>query len=229
MFRRNRVFYVQDNLSGKQESLHTRNRADAERLLHAKNEAAQGPMLNRDLGRIYLSASDPDSTRRTLSAVMEELRSHGRASTQLRYDRAMRDAAFAGIRDKAIIETNAADLLAAPTVIDTNSGWNLEMATAINDGGQIVGVGSHATAPLRAFLLTPFPFLQIALTSSNSVQLQFTAQANVGYAIEYRDSLVSGAWQPLVVLDPIGLVHLVIFTDPLSPGRSLRLYRVRAS
>jgi integrase len=113
MFRRKGVFYVQDNLSGKQESLHTRNRADAERLLHAKNEAAQGPMLNRDLGRVYLSASDPDSTRRTWSAVMAELRSHGRASTQLRYDRAMRDAALAGIRDKAIIETNAADLLAA--------------------------------------------------------------------------------------------------------------------
>ena len=44
---------------------------------------------------------------------MEELRSHGRASTQLRYARAMRDAALDGIRDKPIIETNAADLLAA--------------------------------------------------------------------------------------------------------------------
>jgi hypothetical protein len=113
MFRRNGVFYVQDNQSGRQESLHTRSRADAEKLFHAKNEAAQGPMLNRDLGRVYLSASDPDSTRRTWSAVMAELRSHDRASTQLRYDRAMLDTALAGIRDKAIIETNAADLLAA--------------------------------------------------------------------------------------------------------------------
>ena len=51
---------------------------DAEKLFHAKNEAAQGPMLNRDLGRVYLSASDPDSTRPTWSAVMEELRSHDR-------------------------------------------------------------------------------------------------------------------------------------------------------
>jgi integrase len=113
MFRRNGVFYVQDNQSGKQESLHTRKRADAERLCHARNEAAQGPLLNRDLGRVYLSASDPDSTKRTWSAVMEELRSHGRASTQLRYARAMRDAALDGIRDKPIIETHPADLLAA--------------------------------------------------------------------------------------------------------------------
>jgi hypothetical protein len=78
MFRRNGVFYIQDNQSGRQESLHTRSRADAEKLFHAKNEAAQGPMLNRDLGRVYLSASDPDSTRPTWSAVMEELRSHDR-------------------------------------------------------------------------------------------------------------------------------------------------------
>src|SRR5208282_6797930 len=69
MYRRNGVFYVQDNLSGRQESLHIRSRADAEKLFHAKNEAAQGPMLNRDLGRVYLSASDPDSTRRTWTAV----------------------------------------------------------------------------------------------------------------------------------------------------------------
>ena len=81
MFRRKGVFYVHDNQSGKQTSLHTRSRADAERLYHAKNESAQGPLLNRDLGRVYLSASDPDATKRTWSAVMEELRSHGRAST----------------------------------------------------------------------------------------------------------------------------------------------------
>ena len=102
MFRRSSVFYVHDNLSGRQE-----------RLFNAKNEAAQGPLLNRDLGRAYLAATDPDSTRRTWTVVMEELRSHGRASTQLRYAPAMRDAALDGIRDKPTIETNAADLLAA--------------------------------------------------------------------------------------------------------------------
>ena len=113
MFRRKGVFYVHDSLSGKQTSLHTRKRADAERLLHARNDAAQGPLLNRDLGRVYLSASDPDSTQRTWSAVMDELCSHGRASTQVRYARAMRDHALDGVRHKPIIETNAADLLVA--------------------------------------------------------------------------------------------------------------------
>jgi len=111
MFRRRSVYYVQDNLTGKHETLRTRNKPDAERLFHAKNESAQGPLLNRDLGRVYLSASDPESTKRTWSAVMEELRSHGRATTQERYDRAMRDTALDRIRHKPIIETTAADLL----------------------------------------------------------------------------------------------------------------------
>ena len=53
MFRRSRVYYLQDNLTGKQETLRTQIKADAERLLHAKNESAQGPLLSRDLGRVY--------------------------------------------------------------------------------------------------------------------------------------------------------------------------------
>ena len=115
------------------------------------------------------------------------------------------------------------------SVIDTNSGWVLEIASAINDGGQIVGVGTHQTNYARAFLLTPFPVLQISLTASNSVQLQFTAQANTGYVVEIRDSLSSGDWQPLVVLDPIETIHTVALTDPLEAGRSTRFYRVRGS
>jgi integrase len=49
MFRRKGVFYIQDNSSGRQESLHTKDRAHAQRLLHAKNEAAQGPLLSPKL------------------------------------------------------------------------------------------------------------------------------------------------------------------------------------
>jgi len=41
------------------------------------------------------------------------------------------------------------------TLIDPTSGWTLQYANAINDSGQIVGVGSHGSQ--RAFLLTPVP------------------------------------------------------------------------
>src|ERR1043166_2719206 len=51
---------------------------------------------------------------------------------------------------------------------------------------------------LIAAVQTPgAPLLQISVTASNSVLLQFTAQANAGYVIEYRESLSSGAWQTL--------------------------------
>lgn len=113
------------------------------------------------------------------------------------------------------------------SVIDTNLSWTLEIATGINDGGQIIGVGTHPAGKLGVFLLTPFPVLQISLAPPNSVQLQFTAQANRGYAIEYRDSLSNGTWQAMAILDPISVIHPVSFNDALVAGRPARYYRVR--
>ncbi len=112
-------------------------------------------------------------------------------------------------------------------LVDSQAGWTLEVATCINDRGQIAGMGTHPAGRLRAFLLTPLVSLRITALSSNSVQLQFTAQANTGYVIEYRSSLSSGTWQPLVVLDPIPSVHPVTFTDTLDRTRPARFYRVR--
>jgi hypothetical protein len=66
----------------------------------------------------------------------------------------------------------------------------------------------------------------ISLTSSNAVLIQFTAQANAGYRIEYRDSLSTGSWQPLAVLDPVALIHPVTFTDPIPAGARARFYRL---
>ncbi len=91
-------------------------------------------------------------------------------------------------------------------------------------------VGSIALALASASGVTGTPFsLQIAFVSSNSFQLQFTGQPNTGYVIEYRDSLSSGTWQGLVVLDPVGVVHEVQFTQPLDPATPMRFYRVRDS
>jgi hypothetical protein len=60
----------------------------------------------------------------------------------------------------------------------------------------------------------------------SDVHLRFTAQANTGYTIWYRDSLSTGAWQMLVHLDPISSVHEVIFTDHPPVSASMRFYRV---
>jgi hypothetical protein len=46
MFRRGHMFWCQDNETGRQESLRTKERALALRFLHARNEAHQQPRIN---------------------------------------------------------------------------------------------------------------------------------------------------------------------------------------
>jgi probable HAF family extracellular repeat protein len=122
---------------------------------------------------------------------------------------------------------SGATMLDLNDYIEPNTGWTLELATAINDQGQIAGVGTHPSGTLRVFLLTPVVKLQISLTPTNTVQLHFMAQGNTGYAIEYRDSLSSGSWQILAILDPIPVIHAVDLTDPIAPDSKARFYRVR--
>ena len=68
--RANGVFYCEDIATGKQESLHTRDRDEAERLFHTKNEAHRQPTLNLQMAQMYLSACDPASAARTWQDVM---------------------------------------------------------------------------------------------------------------------------------------------------------------
>lgn len=84
-----------------------------------------------------------------------------------------------------------------------------------------------ATTLSRTWRVIVLPEIEaVSLTSSNAVQIQFTAQANAGYRIEYRESISTGAWQTLVVLDPIGSIHPVTFTDPIQAGALARFYRL---
>jgi len=66
-------YYVHDDTTGKQKSLHTANRATALRLFHSRNEAEQQPAVNLQIARAYLAASDPAVTTRTWQQVMEEI------------------------------------------------------------------------------------------------------------------------------------------------------------
>ena len=54
LFRRGGVYYAHDNLNGQQSSLRTRSPGEASQLLQSKNQATQSPLLNRELGRIYI-------------------------------------------------------------------------------------------------------------------------------------------------------------------------------
>jgi integrase len=101
------VFYLFDRHTGKRESLETADAAAAQRLLHAKNEAQQQPLINRQIARAYLAVGDPEITRRTWRMVLAEIIKLKHDATQQRWITAGKDHAFDLIRDLPIFETQA--------------------------------------------------------------------------------------------------------------------------
>jgi integrase len=110
--RRNGVFYWQANDSSKQGTLRTSDRREAERLLNAMNESHREPTLNLNLARAYLAAHDPKMAQRTWQVVMDEMATHGIPTTQDRCARGFRSKAYDPIRNRPLVQTTGADLLA---------------------------------------------------------------------------------------------------------------------
>jgi hypothetical protein len=73
LFRRNGVSYCEDTTTRKQTSLKTKDEGKARTLLHAKNESVRQPVLNLQIARTYLTATDPEIALRTGQAVMDEM------------------------------------------------------------------------------------------------------------------------------------------------------------
>jgi integrase len=113
LFRRAGVFYCEDTTSRKQVSLRTKDEGEAETLLHARNESVRQPVLNLQIARTYLTATDPEIAARTWQAVMDEMTQDKKGPTLIRYQRAMADKAFDLIRDTPILETQSVQLLKA--------------------------------------------------------------------------------------------------------------------
>jgi len=107
LFRRKSTYYCEDALTGKQQSLRVKDRVNAERILHAKNEAEFHQAMNLQIARVYLAGSDPAVTARTWSVVMEEMKKLKNGSTQERWVYAIQDSAFDSIRAIPVIETRA--------------------------------------------------------------------------------------------------------------------------
>lgn len=112
LYRRGGYFYSQDTSTGQQTSLRTKDADEARLLLHAKNEAYRQPILNLQLARTYLTATDPEMATRTWQVVMDEMGRHKQGPTKARHDSGMRDAAFDRIRRMPVIETQAKHFIA---------------------------------------------------------------------------------------------------------------------
>ena len=114
LFERNTgIFFIQDNISGKQESLRTRDKQAALRLLHARNEAHEQPAINREIAKAYLTVSDPISLTRDWQQVMASVADTKTGNTLERWERAMREKPFDAIRNVKLIDTHADHFLHA--------------------------------------------------------------------------------------------------------------------
>ena len=110
--RRKSVYYAFDNNTKTFQSLKTKDKAEAERLLVALNEAGKQPAMNLSLARVYLKHSDPMVSERTWQHVMDEVIKIQTGPTQYRWQTAAKDKAFDSIRSRPLIETQAEHFLA---------------------------------------------------------------------------------------------------------------------
>src|SRR5690348_8636223 len=91
LFRRAGVYYYEDTTTGQQRSLRTKDEAEANTLLNARNESYRQPVLNRRIAHTYLAAIDPDVAKRTWQVPMDEMTKTKTGPTRYRYETAMKD------------------------------------------------------------------------------------------------------------------------------------------
>jgi integrase len=106
------MFYIQDTETGKQESLGTKDRAEAVSILNARTEAVRQPHLNLQIAKAYLAGTDSGVAMRTWQNAVDALIELRTGSTKERWQRAAKEKAFDLIRDRVIIETTAEHLFA---------------------------------------------------------------------------------------------------------------------
>jgi len=102
-----------DTHSGQRTSLGTADEGEARQIVHAKNQAERQPLLNLELARAYLSGSDSATARRTWSDVMVEFLQTKTGSSRERYERAIADHAYDGLRHRTLLETRPEHFLHA--------------------------------------------------------------------------------------------------------------------
>jgi integrase len=111
LFKRGQFYYSEDAQTGKQQSLKTSNRTEAQRLVAAKNEAINNAQFTLAIGQTYLAITDAQILTRTWKEVMDVVAIRGGSSTQNRCLRAFRAPVFERIKKKPILQTTASDFL----------------------------------------------------------------------------------------------------------------------
>jgi hypothetical protein len=111
LYRRGRQYHCQHNETGQQESLHTRDKAAATRLLNARNEAAQMAGLNLQISRAYMVASDPKMPERTWQEVVDFIIEQKSGPGAHRWVSVSKDKSLRGLWKLRVVDTRADQLL----------------------------------------------------------------------------------------------------------------------
>lgn len=114
------MFYCQDRTTGKQISLQTRDKAEAQKIIQAKNEAVTQPLMNLAMAKTYLAAQDPKLITRTWVDVIQRFCNRDKDATRKRHEDFVKTKSMLFLRDKRLVETTADDLFHAMS-IGTNS------------------------------------------------------------------------------------------------------------
>jgi integrase len=111
-FRRGNVWWCQKNQTGKQDSLHTKDKAEAIRLLDLKNQPNQCAGFHVQMARTHLLVSDPQAVTRTWQKVMDAILRTKTGNTKNRWERAIKSRMFDDIRNLIVVETKSDAFLA---------------------------------------------------------------------------------------------------------------------
>ena len=110
LFKRGAIYYIEDSTTGKQMSLQTKDKREAERLRKAKLDTVQQPLFNLILAKTYLSAHDPKLVERIWAEVMEKMALDSKEQTRKTIQCSLKSKAFNHIRNLKLIETTSDDL-----------------------------------------------------------------------------------------------------------------------
>jgi len=107
-----KIYWCQDNVTGKRESLQTTDKAKARQLLDLKNQPHQFAGFHVQMARTHLLVSDPQSNTRTWQMVVDAIIKQKTGNTKARWERAAKSKSFDPIRNLIVANTKADDFLA---------------------------------------------------------------------------------------------------------------------
>lgn len=104
-----KIYWIQDNVTGKRESLQTTDKAEARQLLDLKNQPQRFAGFHFQMARTHLMFSDARHSTRTWQTVMDFIVKQKTGSTKARWERAIKSKSFDPIRNVVIANTIAED------------------------------------------------------------------------------------------------------------------------